>query len=156
MSFGEITIYVKLNLIFQGLYDVKGWLEPYINTTSRHSKPLHFKFSKDSSCNTVMSYRGRCTRPWMSTAHPILTAIPSGHPSILLPPMFHKINTDALRKNIDRCRCIFLWTRKASLYKLLMQEYYHFNETNTLYLLVIICPLNYDCHGTIGQIMYCS
>ena len=31
----------------KGLYDIKKWMEPYINNIMHHSKPLHFQFKKN-------------------------------------------------------------------------------------------------------------
>lgn len=86
----------------RGLFDIKAWLEPCLNNIKKHSKPLHFKFSKDVSQKTVMQYRANSNRPWNFTDEAILHSIPSGQPRLLLPPNFHKIEISAIRKNIEK------------------------------------------------------
>ena len=86
----------------RGLFDIKAWLEPCLNNIKKHSKPLHFKFSKDVTQKTVMQYRANSNRPWNFTDEAILHSIPSGQPRLLLPPNFHKIEISAIRKNIEK------------------------------------------------------
>ncbi|XP_061195044.1 uncharacterized protein LOC133203240 [Saccostrea echinata] len=86
----------------RGLFDIKTWLEPCLNQIKKHSKPLHFKFNRDISQRVVMHYRPNSSRPWTPTVETMLHAVPSGKPQILIPPNFHKIDTAAIRKNIEK------------------------------------------------------
>lgn len=52
----------------------------------------------------MTQFRGNSDRPWRDMDMPILSGIPNGRPSILIPPNFPKINTDALKANIDKYR----------------------------------------------------
>lgn len=86
----------------RGLFDIKTWLEPCLNNIKKHSKPLHFKFSRDISQKVVMQYRANSSRPWIPTEETMLHSIPTGKPQLLLPPNFHKIDIAVIKKNIEK------------------------------------------------------
>ena len=76
-----------------GMYDVSGWLAPHINDVRKHTKPLHYKFTKShNSCK--VHYKGQHDQPWKELAEPLFTRnIPSNSP-IILEPEFDKINIE--------------------------------------------------------------
>ncbi|XP_062576087.1 uncharacterized protein LOC134237971 [Saccostrea cucullata] len=86
----------------RGLFDLKTWLEPCLNQIKKHSKPLHFKFSRDTSKKVVMHYRPNSSRPWSPTEETMLHTVPPGKPKPLVPPSFHKIDIEAIRRNVEK------------------------------------------------------
>ncbi|KAK3098746.1 hypothetical protein FSP39_022657 [Pinctada imbricata] len=83
-----------------GLYDIKTWLAPWINDIEHHSKPLHYKFSRDHLSKVIVKYRSLSTKPWKQGDESILKKTPVGQPSILVPPNFHKVDEVLVKGNI--------------------------------------------------------
>ena len=98
--------------LVQGYFDIKGWLLPCLNNVSHHSKPLHFQFKSEDRGGASVFYRENCQRPWTTLKDNILTAIPKGEPSILLPPNVKNINISGLKTSIYRSQ--FQFTDKTS------------------------------------------
>ncbi|KAK3087076.1 hypothetical protein FSP39_001333 [Pinctada imbricata] len=83
-----------------GLYDMKTWLAQWINDIEHHSKPLHYKFSRDHLSKVIAKYRSLSTKPWKQGDESILNKTPVGQPSILVPPNFHKVDEVLVKGNI--------------------------------------------------------
>ncbi|XP_061190665.1 uncharacterized protein LOC133198638 [Saccostrea echinata] len=87
----------------RGLFDIKSWLQPHLREIKHHSKPLHFKFSRNEAQKITMQYRTNSNRTWKTTEEEgILNGIPLGEPRILLPSNFHKIDLPNIRNNIQK------------------------------------------------------
>lgn len=91
----------------KGLYDIRNWLSPYLNSVSQHTKPHHFRFYRDYQNQVVSEYKGSHNNLWKRLPSTILKQMPNGLPQILIPPYFEKINIEALEKNIDRSKFLF-------------------------------------------------
>ena len=48
---------VRDTLLLEEMYDIKGWLIPYINTITGHSTPHIFRFSRGADGNCVMRHK---------------------------------------------------------------------------------------------------
>ena len=92
---------VGIACLIKGMYDIKTWLLLHVNDVAGHSKPLYFQFSRDDE-GVTMKYR--TNRPWIRSPSPVLRQVPSGQPAILLPTNINKIDTKAIRKNIEKFR----------------------------------------------------
>ncbi|XP_062608883.1 uncharacterized protein LOC134270664 [Saccostrea cucullata] len=91
----------------QGFYDIKNWIAPCINQIQHHSKPLHFKFQSTENYGASVYYRENCQRAWKNLTTNVLSSLPKGQPSILLPPNFNNINIDGLRSNVEKYKFQF-------------------------------------------------
>ncbi|XP_062566153.1 uncharacterized protein LOC134228510, partial [Saccostrea cucullata] len=106
----------------RGLYDIKNWLTPCLNSVAHHTKPHHFRFRRNEENKIITEYKGSHNSQWKQLQRPILKQIPRGLPKILKPQNFHKINIDALEKNIDRSKFLFSdqnqfqWWRRFTAY----------------------------------------
>lgn len=77
------------------MFDIRSWLEPYISDIKHHTKPLSFKFSKDTSNpNKVnMYYKKTVHQNWQTLEHGMfricprtnLIKRPTGKPKFLQP-----------------------------------------------------------------------
>ena len=90
-----------------GLFDIKQWMLPNINNIAKHTKPLHFKFSRDANDRIVFQYNSRANSIWITAPNQMLNGLPKGKPTILKPPNFQKMNIKDIQKNIDRVSYLF-------------------------------------------------
>ncbi|KAK3099791.1 hypothetical protein FSP39_009712, partial [Pinctada imbricata] len=100
----------------RGLYDIKSWISPSLNVFSHHTKPHHFRFSKDGN-NIKTEYKGNHNSIWRQFPSSILKHPPGGIPKILLPQAIHKFNLEAIDKNIDRAKFLFTDQSQVSWWK---------------------------------------
>ena len=92
---------------FRVNFDIKKWITPCINKIAKHTKPLHFRFSKDEKNEIIFEYKGRHNRPWTRAPHTMVNKMPKGTPNILMPENMDKINFDDIEKNVENCLFLF-------------------------------------------------
>lgn len=87
----------------RGLFDMKTWISPALNNIKKHSKPLHFLFTKADDDSVAFQYKSSCNQTWFTHQGPgVLSYTPEGIPPIVIPPNFDKINLHQLSDNIKR------------------------------------------------------
>lgn len=85
-----------------GLFDIRTWLEPYLNTPKKHTQPHHYKFARSSTGNLITFYKGSCTAPWKKLRNNILIQKPRGQPHILQPDFNKKMNIQSMKKQLHK------------------------------------------------------
>ena len=100
------------NVVWQ--YNIRDWLEPYINDIRKHTKPLHYKFSLDEETNKInFWYKSNQGSPWRKQCPGMFdydnrgkVKLPKGVPK-LLKPSFEKISLEKMQIRLEDWKCLF-------------------------------------------------
>ena len=83
----------------QGMFDIRNWLDPFINNIQHHTKPLHYRFSRNHDETIQIFYKGNHNKSWKTLPCNILSSMPAGSPSVIEPD-FKNINLDRIEKHM--------------------------------------------------------
>lgn len=94
------------------LFDIRSWIEPYINDIRKHTKPLHYKFQWDGTTVKVW-YKGTHDRPWVQLSEGIIKRTPggrslniSGKPH-LVQANYENVGIGRVKTNLPHWKCLF-------------------------------------------------
>ena len=95
-----------------GMFNITGWMAPFIVDIRKHTKPLHYKFIKVGNKTSIL-YKGNQDSKWKELPNSLfnktgsgVTTLPTGAPK-LLTPNFEKINFDRMETASRQWACLF-------------------------------------------------
>lgn len=96
------------------VYDIKNWLEPYLNGIKNHVYPHSYKFFKKEG-KVQMKYKAWANdKTWLPEASglQILNGVPDGTPSLVKPEFRKQLDTKQLEESVSKCKRMSLEDRQ--------------------------------------------
>ncbi|WAR29886.1 hypothetical protein MAR_003454, partial [Mya arenaria] len=104
----------------RSLFDVRGWITPYLNKIVQITNPLYFKIKRIE--DTVKGYyKGNHNDVWKILPQNLLNTLPNSKPSEVI-PSFDKINIENHEKLVSSNQ--FMFSQDSSI-----ADWQNFNET---------------------------
>lgn len=88
------------------VYDIKNWLEPYLNGIKNHVYPHSYKFFKKDG-KVQMKYKAWANdKTWLPEGSGLLmlNGVPEGTPSLVRPEFRKQLETKQLEESVAKCK----------------------------------------------------
>ena len=88
------------------VYDIKNWLEPYLNGIKNHVYPHSYKFFKKDG-KVQMKYKAWAKdKTWLpeGSGLQMLNGVPEGVPSLVRPDFRKQLETKQLEESVNKCK----------------------------------------------------
>jgi len=88
------------------VYDIKNWLEPYLNGIKNHVYPHLYTFSKKDGKVQLKYKTWANDKTWLpkGSGLQMLNGIPGGTPSLVRPEFCKKLETKQLEESVKKCK----------------------------------------------------
>ena len=93
-------------IIIDYVYDIKQWIEPYLNGIKNHVYPHSYKFCKKNG-TVEMKYKAWANdKRWLpeGTGLHMLNGLPEGTPSLVRPEFGKQLDAKQLEESVKKCK----------------------------------------------------